>query len=89
VGIYFFELGSDRKKGKPPGQHGVEIRWAILETPPERWDELVHSEIDTNSPFTLAFERDQRGQKLYFALRWENTRGEKGPWTDIMNVAIP
>jgi hypothetical protein len=89
VGIIFFEKGGDHRKAKPPGQHGVEIRWAVLDTPPERWDELVHSEIDTNSPFTLAFERDQRGKILYFALRWENTRGEKGPWSDIMNVAIP
>jgi hypothetical protein len=89
LGIHFFEKGSNHKKGKPAGQHGAEIRWAILDTPPVRWDELIHSEIDTNSPFTLAFERDQRGKMVYFALRWENTRGEKGPWSDIMSAVIP
>jgi hypothetical protein len=87
--IHFFEKGSHHKKGKPAGQHGAEIRWTFSDTPPTRWDELFHSEIDTNSPFTLVFENDQRGKTVYFALRWENTRGEKGPWSEIQNAIIP
>jgi hypothetical protein len=87
--IHFFEKGSRHKKGKPAGQHGAEIRWALSETPPTRWDELTHSDIDTNSPFTLQFENNQRGKTVYFALRWENTRGEKGPWSEIQNAIIP
>jgi hypothetical protein len=87
--IHFFEKGGRHRKGKPAGQHGAEIGWSISETPLTRWDELTHSAIDTNSPFTLSFENDQRGSTLYFALRWENTRGEKGPWSEIMNAIIP
>ena len=89
VAIHFFPAGSLRKKGKPFGQHGVEIAWVIRDTPPVRWDELLHSVFDTNSPYTFIFENDQRGQTLYYALRWENTRGEKGPWSDIASVMIP
>ena len=29
------------------------------------------------TPLTLSFENDQCGQTLYYALRWEDTRGEK------------
>ncbi|MDR2362267.1 MAG: hypothetical protein LBD91_06005 [Prevotellaceae bacterium] len=29
------------------------------------------------------------GKTVYFALRWENTRGEKGPWSDIMSATVP
>ena len=89
VTIHFFDKDSGHKKSKPAGQHGSEIAWIISDTPPTRWDELLHSNIDTNSPFTLIFENDQRGKNLYFALRWENTRGEKGPWTEIQNAIIP
>jgi hypothetical protein len=32
---------------------------------------------------------EDRGKKLYFALRWENTRGEKGPWSEIHSTIIP
>jgi hypothetical protein len=87
--IHFFVRGGRHRKGKHAGQHGVEIGWLISDMPPARWDELTHSAIDTNSPFTLAFENDQRGKTVYFALRWENTRGEKGPWSEIMNAIIP
>jgi hypothetical protein len=89
LAIHFYEAGGKHKKAKPAGQHGAEIGWIISDTPPARWDELTHSAIDTNSPFTLAFEHDQRGKTVYFALRWENTRGEKGPWSEIMNAIIP
>jgi hypothetical protein len=26
---------------------------------------------------------------LYFAARWENTGGEKGPWSEIEETSIP
>ncbi|OAV63772.1 hypothetical protein Barb4_04736 [Bacteroidales bacterium Barb4] len=42
---------------KPHGVRSAEIRWAILGTPPTDWDELLHSEFDTQSPFTLTFKR--------------------------------
>ncbi|MDR0668121.1 MAG: hypothetical protein LBF90_05850 [Prevotellaceae bacterium] len=89
VEIDFFERGSRHKKGKPPGQHCVEIAWLLSDTPPTRWEELLHSAVDTNSPYIFSFENDQRGQRLYFALRWENTRGEKGPWSEIQSAIIP
>jgi hypothetical protein len=87
--FFFFEKGGHHKKKKPAGQHCAELVWIISDVPPLRWDELIHSAIDTNSPFELTFENDMRGKTLYFAVRWENTRGEKGPWSEIMNAIIP
>ncbi|MDR1171363.1 MAG: hypothetical protein LBL24_02800 [Bacteroidales bacterium] len=89
ITIGFFEKGNRHKKAKPEGQHCVEIAWVLSDTPVTRWDGLIHSSVDTNSPFTLVFENDQRGKTVYFALRWENTRGEKGPWGEIYNAIIP
>jgi hypothetical protein len=89
VGIHFFAKESARKRGKPLGQRCVEIAWAFSEKPPTRWDELIHSIVDTSSPYIFIFENDFRGRTIYFALRWENTRGEKGPWTTIQSVIIP
>ncbi|MDR0603626.1 MAG: hypothetical protein LBG80_04905 [Bacteroidales bacterium] len=75
--------------GKPTGVHGVEIRWAILNTHPSDWDELTNSSFDTKTPATLVFKGEQRGKTLYFALRWENNVGQKGPWSDIYSAIIP
>jgi hypothetical protein len=74
---------------KPKGCHGVEIAWAILDEPPLDWAQLTHSSFDTRTPAQLVFTGEQRGKTLYFAMRWENTRGEKGPWSDITGTIIP
>ncbi|MDR1724124.1 MAG: hypothetical protein LBR84_09345 [Tannerella sp.] len=44
---------------------------------------------DAASPITFTFTGEQRGQCFYFALRWKNTRGDKGPWSEIGSAVIP
>jgi hypothetical protein len=87
--IHFYDQGSKKSKAKPAGQHGAEIRWAILPAPPTTLGDLINSSFDTHTPFTLSFDENQRGQTVYFCLCWENTRGEKGPWSEIVSAIIP
>ncbi|MDR1384857.1 MAG: hypothetical protein LBJ67_13570 [Planctomycetaceae bacterium] len=87
--IHFYDQGQKKSKAKPVGQHGAEIRWAILDAPTQNVDDLIHSSFDTHTPFTLDFNGTQRGQTVYFCLRWENTRGEKGPWSEITSAIVP
>jgi hypothetical protein len=87
--IQFYDQGQKKSKAKPPGQHGVEIRWVISDTPVVDIADLIHSAFDTRSPFTLEFEGHERGKTVYFCLCWENTRGEKGPWSEIQSAIIP
>jgi hypothetical protein len=77
------------KKAKPAGVHGCEFRWVIADTTPIDWGQLIHSSFSTRTPIRISFEGNDRGKIIYFALRWENTRGVKGPWTEIMNAFIP
>jgi hypothetical protein len=51
-------------------------------------EELTRSAFDPRSPFTLNFEENQRGKTLYFALHWENAKGEAGPWSVIQKAII-
>jgi hypothetical protein len=87
--INFYDQGEKKSKAKPNGQHGAEIRWAILDAPPTSINDLVNSSFDTHTPFTLEFDENQRGKTVYICLRWENTRGEKGPWSEIVSAIIP
>jgi len=88
VQIHFRDQDAD-SKAKPFGVHGCEVGWAVLETEPEDWDDLNHSSFDTHTPINLTFSGHDRGKNLYFALRWENTRGVKGPWSIIQSAIIP
>jgi hypothetical protein len=76
-------------RAKPKGIHGAELRWVIAAVAPVDWTELTHSEFTTRSPFRLSFSGNERGKWLYFAARWENNRGRKGPWCEIMSAVIP
>jgi hypothetical protein len=86
--IEFWNLGG-RSKAKPHGVRGAEIRWAILDRPPVSVEDLIHSDFDTRSPFELFFDESERGKTVYFCLRWESARGEKGPWSEIVKAVIP
>jgi hypothetical protein len=81
--------GEETSKAKPFGQHGAGIRWVISEVPVVNVEDLTHSSIDTRTPFTLEFQGHERGKTVYFALCWENTRGEKGPYSPIGRAIIP
>jgi hypothetical protein len=87
--VDFYDQGSKKSKAKPAGQHGAEIRWVMSDAPVINVEDLIHSAFDTHTPFTLEFTGDQRGKTVYFALCWENTRGEKGPWSPIQSAIVP
>jgi hypothetical protein len=89
--IHFWNmlLGNRLSKAKPHGVHGAEVRWAVLPDAPASVEELIHSSFDTRTPLTLTFDESDRGKTVYFCLRWENTRGEKGPWSEIVMAIIP
>jgi hypothetical protein len=78
-----------KKRGKPHGVHGAEIRWAILDHAPASVDELSNSDFDTASPLTLKFDESRRGQRLYFCLHWETNTNVKGPYGEIYSAIIP
>jgi hypothetical protein len=85
-----FDFGeSEGSKRKPAGQHGVEVASVIADTKPADTDELTRSSFDTHTPLVLTFKEPERGKILWYAARWENTRGEKGIWSEIMSVVIP
>jgi hypothetical protein len=75
--------------GKPEYVHGLEGLWVISDTPPAKIEDLLHSSFSTHSPLELVFDEDQRGKRLYFAVRGENGTVKKGPWSEIYSVIIP
>jgi hypothetical protein len=60
----------------------------ISDEPVESLGKLSHSTFDTKTPLFLEFDREDRGKRVYLAMRWENTRGEKGPFSPIVSAVI-
>jgi hypothetical protein len=77
------------RKAKPDGVHGFEVKTVILDEPATEWEQLTDSQFFTRTPGRISFSGKQRGKMLSLAARWENTRGVKGPWSDIITIIIP
>ncbi len=45
--------------------------------------------IETRMPYRADFDPGDVGKTVYFAVRWLNTRGEKGPSRQSYNAVIP
>ena len=87
IGISFRDSESNTA-AKPKGIHGAEIKWSIADEKPLTED-LANSAFDTRTPYTLDFADAQRGKTVWIRLRWENTRGEKGPWGNMESAIVP
>jgi hypothetical protein len=74
---------------KPKNVHGALLNYKISDTEVTSHDELLHEDFSIRTPFRITFPDPERGKTFYFALRWENNHGEKGPWSVIMHAVIP
>jgi hypothetical protein len=82
----------DRDTGKsniPYYLTGAVIFFKVSDAPATDQNEFPESELATRSPYKMKFDPSQRGKYLSVAARWQNRRGEKGPWSQIVTIVIP
>jgi hypothetical protein len=78
-----------KKKTKPDDAYGVKTAWGICETPPTNIHELSNSEFSRKTVRVLNYTQEDSGKTAYYAVRYENAKGEGGPWSDIIGGLIP
>lgn len=72
---------------KPKGVRGCQI-WCKVGDPVVNLDELSYLGTDTKSPFIQRYGVDKAGKTIHYWLRWENTRGEVGPWSNVVTATV-
>jgi len=86
-----FRVVGAKSKAKPEGVQGCEIRGINLRNPRYRlvaaYYKLFRYAFSSQNYFHRRGE--DRGKHFYFALRWENKRGDKGAWSEIYSAIIP
>jgi hypothetical protein len=53
------------------------------------FEDMQLVELATRSPHTLDYTSADRGKTVWYASRWVNTRGGKGPWSEIVSAIVP
>jgi hypothetical protein len=84
-----FRDGISTRRAIPYGYHGVIIYWDFGgDTPPAFSSLRFHVEA-TRNPFLMWFDMENRGKRIWIALRWVNEKGQEGPWSEMQWAIIP
>ena len=76
----------------PPGGAAVEVATGIkreLLKAPVSGDELPHSRFTRRKKELFDFPAEDSGKTVYFCIRYENAKGEPGPWGPMFSSVIP
>jgi hypothetical protein len=76
----------------PPGGAPVEAATGAkreLMKAPESGDDLPHSKFTRRKKELFDFAQEDSGKTVYFCIRYENAKGEPGPWGPIFSSVIP
>jgi hypothetical protein len=77
------------KNTKPADAYGVRYVSDIRDTPPLNADDLRHSVFSRKTTRVYEYSEENRGKTVYYAACYENSKGEPGPWSDIVSAIIP
>jgi hypothetical protein len=86
--ISFSDESTPNSRAKPAGVMGCEIWSKISETAPTDPSQLKFLGLDTSTPYLVQFTGDEAGKTAYYMLRWVNSKGEQGPWSQTASATI-
>ena len=81
------DSGTSKRK-RPTGAIGAEVYLSVATSTPAGVDQLQLKDINTSTKVIQEFTSADAGKTAYYAFRWINPRGERGPWSDITSVTI-
>jgi len=86
--INFKDETTPNSKKKPVGVMGVEIWCGLGPTPPADASTCSFVALDTSTPYVVEYDGADANKIAHYLLRWVNTRGEKGPWSETASATI-
>ena len=81
------DISEDRR-----AYYGCKIQYELMhiDAPrPESRDVLNKSVFTRRKKEPFVFQPEDSGKKMYFCARYENSKGQAGPWSTIMGAVIP
>ncbi|MDR0540314.1 MAG: hypothetical protein LBG74_07435 [Spirochaetaceae bacterium] len=72
----------------PYGMNGALLNFAFGAEKITDYELLKNTMLMTRSPFTLPLGPDAEGAFLSCAARWQNEKGELGPWGEVLHIVV-
>ena len=74
--------------GKPTGVRGVQLWRKIGDPAPVDESDLEFVSEFTRTRMTLDYQMAQGALTVYYQARWVSTRGETGPWGELVSATV-
>ena len=87
--IVDFKVLDSSNKAKPTGYSGAVIIWAICDEKPVKNDDYQGHTLATKTPYTIEFDDDDSGKRVWVRAAWQNGRGILGRWTEAQTAIVP
>ena len=87
--LHFTDELTPNRSIKPQGVRGCEIYVFIGEQPPADPAGYTFLGLDTRTPFTHEHQHADAGKTVSYVLRWQNNKGEPGPFGRMVTAKIP
>ncbi len=86
--IQFVDELTPTSRAKPDGVTGCEVWVKVGDPAPADASALKYLATDTRTPYTVDYDGGDAGKTAYYMLRWVNTHGEQGPWSQTVSATI-
>jgi hypothetical protein len=88
IRIHFRDETEERSEARPYGMNGCLLNYFVGDEAVSDIALLTRTTLMTRSPFTLDLTASDAGKVLSVAARWQNNKGELGPWSEIAHIVI-
>ncbi len=87
--LHFADSATPNRRAKPHGVHGAEIWSHVGDPAPADPASYTFLALDTRTPYVDEHPAADAGKSVYYLIRWQNTKGEAGPWSDVVSGKVP
>ena len=87
--LSFSDSSTPTRRAKPAGVTGCEVYLFIGDDTPQSPSRYTFRLLATRTPQRIDFADEDAGKTANYLLRWVNTKGEHGPWSQIISATIP
>lgn len=87
--LHFVDEQTPTRLAKPDGVQGCQIWSHVGDAAPAEASDYSFVALDTRTPYTDEHAAADAGKTVHYLLRWQNAKGEPGPWSDVLSAKIP
>jgi hypothetical protein len=87
--VHFVDEKTPLRRAKPKDAQGCQIWTYVGDTAPADPSGYTFLALDTRTPYTDQHRPSNAGKTVFYLLRWQNAKGEPGPWSDVVMAKIP